>query len=256
MSSIAPAFQDARLSSLGVALSRAAAPALKRHERLEMLDEALGAALYPFSLAYPIAALDGRPGTYTLVDARTYEQAPLDALPPEVAAWGLVDPGAERVSVARCRVLQRRADRALAHLRTRGFGALQSFRYLDHQDLPAALEAADPAHRATIQYLVTENRRVMNFVRAVRGKDAQMMGAILLTSFHARREWEGTRQTEDATVAVIEEMALEGMLGASLTGHGRSVLVLGQPASLPLALDRIAQTVAEQAAHPVETMLL
>ena len=153
-------------------------------------------------------------------------------------------------------MLQRRALRALEHLRVRGFETLQSFRYLEHQDLPAALDAADTTHRATVQYLVTENRRVVNFVRAIRQRDAQMMGAILLTSFHARREWEGTRSEEEEAVGIIETMALEGMYGASLTGHGRSVLVLGQPASLPLALDRIAAAVAERAAHPVETMLL
>lgn len=256
VSSIAPAFQDARLSSLGVALTLAAAPDLERHARLEVLAESLEAALYPFSLAYPIAALDGKPDTYTLVDTRTYEQAALDALPSDLAAWGLVDPGAERVSVGRSRVLERRAQRALAHLQERGFEKLHSFRYLEHQDLPAALAAADASHRPTIHYLVTENRRVVNFVRAIRQRDAQMMGTILLTSFHARREWEGTRHEEERAVDIIETMLLEGMFGASLTGHGRSVLVLGQPASLPLALDRIAGAVSEQAAHPVETMIL
>ncbi len=256
VSSIPTCFQDARLSSLSVALAGVVAADAERHARLDTLAAALRAALYPFSLAYLIAALDGQPGTYTLVDARTYEFAALEAMPENMAAWGLVDPGTGRLSPARSLVLQRRAQRALLHLQRRGFESLASFRYLEHRDLAAALEAADARHRATIQYLVSENRRVVNIVRAIKQRDLQMMGAILLTSFHARSEWEGTHRAENATVAVVEEMALEGIYGATLTGHGRSMLVLGQPATLPTALDRMANTLAGLMPHPAQTMLL
>ncbi len=255
VSSIAPAFQDAMLSSLGVALSLAVAPDLGRHARLAALAAALEGALYPFSLAYPIAALEGQPGTYTLVDTRTYEQAPLEALPAPTAAWGLVDPGGGVTSPARGLALRRRAHRALENLQQHGMAQLTSFRYLEHQDLPGALARADARHRPTIQYLVTENRRVMNFVRAVRQQDAQMMGTILLSSFHARSEWEGTQAREDRAIAEAEAMLFDGIFGASLTGHGRSVLVFGQPASLPLALDRIAAAGTREM-QPPATMLL
>ncbi len=259
--SIPMCFQDARLSSLAVAVGRGLQklavekPQDARRAVLGTLVEALQAALYPFSLAYLITAYEGEPGTYSLVDTHTHEHRPLAALPETQAAWGLFDPGRGRISGPRSLALQRRATRALAHLRDKGIG-LGSFRYLEHRDLPAALDAADPAFRPTIQFLVTENRRVMNLVHAIVQGDTQKMGAVLRMSYLARREWEGSRAAEDAAHSVAEVMALDGVYGTALTGHGRSLLVLGRPAILPTALDKMADAVAVQTGQTASAMLL
>ena len=276
VSTVPDVCRDAYLAALGVAAwrsvralapgsvpeadaSEAAQRAAGVRDVRETVAEAVG---YPFSLAYAVAAYDGRPGTLALVDAATLEQLPFEEPPREQLGWGLVHLGngtgarpPYRPDVYREKKTQ--ADEALALLRERGFGRLASFRDLEHRDLHRALAALPSEVRPIVRYLVTENRRVQKLIAAVRRRDWQMLGALLLIAHASRRGDEQALPPEvDFVVGQVEAMTTEGMYGACPTGHGSCVLVAGQPFVVPACLDRVRTSYLERFAAAPDVVLL
>lgn len=191
VSTMPVALRDATLAALGVALSRLAAPeSMARHERLKQARAGITEAAYPFSPAYLVASHDGKPGIPTLIDTLDYDFLPLASAPKDALGWGLLIFDRPPLSAGRYRVLQRLADRALAHVQQSGFPHITSFRLLEHRELSAVLDVVPVAQRPTIQYLVTENRRVQNAVVALRRDDLQVLGSVLTGGFQGRLDWE------------------------------------------------------------------
>ncbi len=254
---------EAYLASLGVAAARAvqalfavpeSTPAL-----LETLCEIISACLgLPFSNAYLIAAEAGHPSHLTLVDTATGEQLPVEAPIGEQFAWGLVDVGGGRLAKASVQWEHKeKAEKALAVLQRRGFDQLTSFRDLEHRDLERALGVLPRRLKPVVRHLVTENRRVQRMVMATSKKDWQMFGALLLMS-HAslRDDWGRTNAEVDFVVEQVEAMSIDGMYGASVTGRGGCVLVVGQPFVVPRCLEHIETSFEARFGHPPEVMML
>lgn len=251
VSTIHASCMDAYLAALGVATTRALQALFALPDDTEPLlrqvCEILIACLdCPFSIAYLIAADAGRPDAYVLVDTHTFEHLALPAPAHDVLGWGLVDVGrAPLREAAFYRKRKEMAEEALGVLQKKGFPQVRSLRELEHRDLQAALGVLPRRLRPIVRHLVTENRRVQKLVAAVRRRDWQMFGALLLMS-HAslRNDWESTTEEVDFVVEQVEAMSVEGMYGACMTGRGGCVLMLGQPFIVPRCLDRI-QTAGE-----------
>lgn len=252
------ALRDATLAALGVALSRVAAPdAMPRQERLMQARAGITEAAYPFSPAYLVASQDGQPGVPTLIDTLDYDFLPLAFAPKDTLGWGLLIFDRPPLSASRYRVLQRLADRALSHVQLSGFPHITSFRLLEHRELSAVLDVVPEAQRPTIQYLVTENRRVQNAVVALRRNDLQVLGSVLTGGFQGRLEWDKSEPEEHEVLDALTQLSMDGVYGAALTGHSRTVLLAARPIGVPIALDRIRQRLAQLPdAAPAESVLL
>lgn len=261
VSTVLPCCGEAYLAALAVAAARA----LQRRfdtsgeGEVERLQGLFAACVdRPFSMAYGLAAHAGEPRAFTLVDTRTHEHLPVEAPARDVLGWGLVDtrvPPAHDAAYYRQR--RERADEALALLRRRGFEGLTSFRELEHRTLGRALDALPRPLRPLVRHLVTENQRVQKLVAAVRRRDWQMFGALLLMSHASQRsDGEGTPAEVDLVVEEVEAMSIEGMYGARRTGRGGCVLVAGQPFVVPAFLDRVKTAFEERFGRAPETMLL
>lgn len=263
VSTIPPSCLDAYLAALGLAIARAAQSLFAlSHDRSEIrsiiksvIETYTG---YPFSIAHLAAADEGIPDQFKLVDTRTLEHLSVDAPARDVLGWGLVDLGTGTVpDVSFHQKMRERAEDAADLLRRRGFPALISLRDLEHKDLKAALALLPRRHRPAVRHLVTENRRVQKLVAAVRRRDWQMFGALLLMSHSShQKDWGATNALIDAAVHETETMSIEGMYGAGVTGRGGCVLVTGQPFIIPRCLDRIQMTLHERFDVRPNVMLL
>lgn len=253
------ALRDATLAAIGVALCRlAASETISRQERLMQARASITEAAYPFSPAYLVASHDGQPGVPTLIDTLDYDFLPLPFNTKETLGWGLLIFDRPPLSAGRYRVLQRLADRALAHVQQSGFPHITSFRLLEHRELSAVLDVVPEAQRPTIQYLVTENRRVQNAVVALRRGDLQVLGSVLTGGFQGRLEWDKSEPEEHEVLDALTHLTMDGgVYGAALTGHSRTVLLAARPIGVPLALDRLRQRLAGLPdAAPAESVLL
>ena len=254
---------EAYLSALGVAAARAVqalfAVPVSTHALVDTVCQIIGDCVgLPFSRAYLIAAEAGLPSHLTLVDTATGEHLPIEAPPRDQFGWGLVDVGWERFAKASVHwEYKEKAEKALAILQKRGFENLASFRDLEHRDLNRALGLLPRRLKPTVRHLVTENRRVQRMIFATRKDDWQMFGALLLMS-HAslRDDWKRTSETVDFVVEQVEAMSLDGMYGASVTGRGGCVLVVGQPFLVPRCLRRIQEGFEARFGHSPVAMVL
>ena len=251
------------LAALSVAAGRAMQALFALPESPSTLIETVGQIMsdcvgLPFSTAYLVAAEAGRPQHFTLVDTATGEHLPLDAPGRDRLGWGLIDVGSGRLAKASVHwEYKERAEKALAILQKRGFDQLPSFRDLDFQDLQRALGLLPRRLRPVVRHLVTQNHRVQKMVFATRKQDWQLFGALLLMS-HAsvRDDWGRTSEAVDFVTEQVEAMTLDGMYGASVSGRGGCVLVVGQPYVVPLCLDRVRTAFEERFGHRPTTMLL
>lgn len=254
---------DAYIGALGMASARAlqAAFALSQSGRQteELVRTAIQAGLNtPFSIAYLMAADEGRPEQYSIIDAKMLERLPIEAPSADVLGWGLVDTGIGPIGDAAFhREKSEMAEKAVSKLRERGFSGLASLRDLEHKDLAAALDALPRRYRPVVRHLVTENRRVQKLVGAVQRRDWQMFGALLLMS-HAslQKDWGGTTEAVDLVVHETEAMSIDGMYGACLTSRGGAVLVVGQPFMVPRCLDRVQAVLKGEYGLDANVMLL
>ena len=244
---------DAYVGSLGMAAARACQSVFARSddssELEQMVRDVIESCLsLPFSIAHVMTSDAGRPDSYSLVDARTRERLPVDAPSRDALGWGLID---VRMGLLRDASFHRdRAEQAAdatAILQKKGFASLISLRELEHRDLSRALSLLPRRLRPAVRHLVTENRRVQKLVAAVRRRDWQMFGALLLMS-HAsmQKDWDSTNAMVDLAVREAETMSLEGIYGACMTGRGGCVLVVGQPFIVPRCLDRVQEALREQ----------
>ncbi len=246
VSTVRPEYIDAYLSALGVATARAVqalfavplgTPALMQAVR-EIVEHCAG---FPFSLAYPIAADSGRPGTFTLVDTQTFDHLPLEAPSAEQAGWGMVVAARGMLrDAALYRERRSVVEEAVQQLQQKAFPGLQSLRTLEHRHLAQALAALPVSYRPVIRHLVTENQRVQKLVAATRRKDWQMFGALLLMSqASVSHDWGSNNERVTFVVEQVENLTLDGMYGAFATGRGGCVLTFGKTFMVPQALDRI-----------------
>lgn len=254
---------DAYVGSMGMATARACQAMFALPHGAGQIDaivrEVVETCLEtPFGIAYLMTADEGRPDHFSLVDAGTLERLPVDAPSPEILGWGLVDTGMGPIGEPSFhRKKKEMADEAVAILRKKGFPSLTSLRDLEHRDLKAALDALASRYRPVVRHLVTENRRVQKLVGAVRRRDWQLFGALLMMS-HAslQKDWDGTNEVVDLVVRETEALSLEGMYGACLTGRGGAVVVVGQPFAVPRCLDRVQASLKESFDIDADVMLL
>lgn len=235
---------EAGLASLAVAAMRAQAGDVVAQETGTQVPlpvaglSAAAEACAPKTLGLGalLAAWSVGPESFALADSGAREV--LAVAPPAAGTlgWGLVD---TRTPLTPRPDLARRAAQALDVLHEHGM-PLDSFAALEHRDLQRALDRLPHDLRSVVRYLVKENQRVPKLVAAVRRGDWQMFGALLLMS-HAteRADGEGTTPESDCVVEIVEEMSIEGMYGARVSGRGGGVLIAGQPFVVPACLDRI-----------------
>lgn len=263
VSTIPSACLDGYLAALGIATARVAQSLFALSQSgldtqqlvRDVIESCTG---YPFSIAYLVAADKNSPEEYALVDTHTLEHISLDAPPRDILGWGLVDVGMGVLQhVSYHTKMRERAQNAADLLRRKGFPELDSLRDLEHKDLKLALDNLPRRYRPIVRHLVTENRRVQKLVAAVRRRDWQMFGALLLMSHSShQKDWGSTNELIDAVVHETEAMSIEGMYGAGVTGRGGCVLVAGQPFIVPRCLDRIQLTLRERFDMAPDIMLL
>lgn len=263
MNAVPPGCTDAYLSALCMATVRA----LQAHFALPLdtpdvyhgVHEMLvRETAVPFSIAYAMAADQGRPQAFSLVDTETLEHLPVEAPDRDVLGWGLIDTRINGVrGMAFHRKRRKQADKATEILQKKAFPALTSLRELEHRHLQQALDALPRRYRPVVRHLVTENQRVQKLVAAARRGDWQMFGALLLMS-HAslRDDWNCTNEQVDFVVGQAEAMSLDGLYGAFASGRSGCVLLLGKPFAVPPCLDAIQAAYTERFESPLETMLL
>lgn len=254
---------DAYLSALGVAFGHACGlleggGTPNRHVPEHVARVISGCARRPFGPAYPLTVSGGPSDSFALVDAGTGERLALEGMSQEALGWGLVQTGCAALRpVTFYHALRERTAEALAVLQRNGFKELRSFRHLEHRDLQRALGVLPDGLAPIVRYLVSENRRVQKLVAAVRRRDWQLLGALLLMSHAAKRNDLGLSCPEaDFAVEQVEGMSMEGLYGATLTGWGGTVVVAGQPFMVPKALDRIQDGLRARFDLDAEVMLL
>ncbi len=263
VSTVPSACLDGYLAALGIATARVAQSLFALPQSSLEIQQLVGDVIescagYPFSIAYLVAADESSPEEYALVDTHTLEHLALEAPPREMLGWGLVDVGMGVLQhVSYHTKMRERAENAAAMLRRKGFPDLGSLRDLEHKDLRVALDVLPRRYKPIVRHLVTENRRVQKLVAAVRRRDWQMFGALLLMSHSShQKDWGSTNELVDAVVHETEVMSIEGMYGAGVTGRGGCVLVAGQPFIVPRCLDRIQLTLKERFDIRPDIMLL
>ncbi len=263
LSTVPSSCLDAYLVALGIAAARVARTMHQgtlsgidsRRLVRDVIETCTG---YPFSIAYLVAADTGHPGEYTLVDTHTLEHLDLEAPSREELGWGFVDVGMGALQDVSFHARRRElAAEAAEVLRRKGFPRLTSLRDLEHKDLKTALTVLPRKLKPVARHLVTENRRVQKLVAAVRRRDWQMFGALLLMSHSShQKDWGSTNEIVDAVVNETEMMSIDGMYGANVTGRGGCVLTVGQPFIVPRCLDRIQIALEERLQTRPDVMLL
>lgn len=228
-------------------------------EHLPALRQALATATgLPFSIAFLIAAAaGGDAGPFTLVDTATHEHLPVKTAARDTLTWMLIDPQHTPCDATFHRHRRDQADEAIALLRERAFSGLASFRELEHQNIPQAIDALPSRLTPVVRHLVTDNRRVQRMVAAMRRSDWQMVGALLLMSHASRRtEWECTTPEADFIVDHIEARTVDGLYGACMAGRSGYVLLVGQPHAATLAVEPLRDAFEERFERPLPIMQL
>ncbi len=155
-----------------------------------------------------VAAALGRPGEALFLDTRNlaYRRLPLLA----GTRVAVIDAGLPR-RLAESGYNQRRAECAEA-ARLLGVASLREV------EDPEAVETLPEPYRRRARHVVTENRRVLRAVAALKAGDARAFGALMVASHRSlARDFEVSTPELDRLV----ELALSlGALGAKLTGAG------------------------------------
>ena len=215
------------------------------------------------SAGAPSAFSEGQP-PWVLADTATREYLPVEVPPAEELERGLiaVQDGYEVGEIlvrppAFHRERRQQAEEALRVLREAGFEGLTAFRDLEHRDLDRALRLLPTRLQSVARHLITQNRRVPKLIRAVRKRDWQFFGALLLMSHLSHEDdWQTTGAPLDAIVSAAEDTDVEGLYGACMTGRGPCALVVGRPSALPSFFQRATRLLAEEFDLAAETMLL
>ncbi len=195
----------------------------------------------PFGIAPSLAAEAQEEAPVLILDTQTREYLPVpsEEAPP---AWALFDTRIFREPPADFywRKMEEQTE-ALHILQKRGF-RIESFRQLMHEELQQALYYLPSRLAPTVQYLVTENRRVQRMTVALRKSDFQLAGGLMLISQASlKRDWKSTIPEIDALIEHLQ--TYEGLYGARMIGpgFGGQIVLLGQA----FALARIVEQAAE-----------
>ena len=211
----------------------------------------------PFGATYLIAAIHGD-ARYLLVDGRTHEFLPVEAPARDEIGWGMIHlDDSEAPAVDTDSGNKEKADEAVICLREKAFPNLTSLRELEHRDLQRALSVLPLHLKPLVRHLVTENRRVQKVVMALRKRDWQFLGALLVMS-HAslRTDWKSTGERQDLIVEQAEQMSIDGVFGAAMTSRGGTVLVCGQPFVVPQFFDRVSDVYHDRFGAVPKSILL
>lgn len=194
----------------------------------------------PTGLLDQIASMCGRQGHALLVD---FADTSVEPVPFDTAADGV------ELVVVDSRTTHGHAggeyaDRRRACERAARDLGVTSLREVPDDDLDAALEAVtDPVDRRRARHVVTENRRVLDAVDALRSRDLPTFG-LLMDASHAsmRDDFAITTPVIDRITEVAHR---HGALGARMTGggFGGSVIALMPPD----AIDRLTGALHDEA---------
>ena len=252
MSNMPPRCLEANLASLAAATMSAleklpgfCLPADPLAISLEAIEEAIGAE---FSKAFLLAARHDTPDTFVVIDTETRETIPLEGPPREQLCWGIFDAGqGSPRDVSFYSQCGRMAEEALELLQGGRFQHISSFRDIEHQQLDRILNTLPRRLRPIVRHLVKEDKRVHGLIGAIRRKDWQMLGGLLLMS-HAsvQSDWKGSDEQVDFVVEEISKSGSEGMYGACVTGRSRCVLVAGQPLVFARTMASVAEGFTKQ----------
>lgn len=177
----------------------------------------------PTGILDQIASICGREGSALLLDCHEVQVTPVALPPGDEVEWVVVVPRHDRDlgnSGYADRVAElRRAEHQIGPLRLATVGDL------DRID--------DPAVRARARHVVTENQRVHDFVAAISAGDVVGAGELMDAS-HASLSHDFESSTPEIDAASAELRAIDGVLGARITGGGwgGSVIALTRPGTL------------------------
>jgi galactokinase len=173
------------------------------------LDGEVLATGVPGGLMDQLTALFGVAGHALLLDCRSLDVTPV-ALPASHAVL-VVHCGRARTLAGTAYAERRRACEEAA--RELGLASLRDAQLAQVRDRPLA------------RHVVTENARVLEFVEALRAKDVNALGPLLLASHASLRDDYGVSTPElDLLVDLLVE---HGAIGARLTGAGFGGCVVG-----------------------------
>jgi len=189
------------------------------------LDAEIRATGVPGGLMDQLASVHGVANHVLLIDCRTLAIEPIP-LPPELAVL-VVHSGVPR-TLAGSAYAERRAatERAAARL---GIASLRDANLRDVEDDPLA------------RHVVTENARVLAFAAALRARDIEALGPLLLAS-HASLRDDFAVSTPELDL-LVDAFVAAGALGARLTGAGFGGCVVGlaMGRDAPRVLDRTVE---------------
>ena len=197
-----------------------------------------------FSKAFVMVSMDMHPGKLCILDTLTAEIIPFDVPAREQLAWVLIEVDEDTPQDFNFyQQLGEQGREALELLRQDNSFDLDSFRDVQHEDLPRVLNALPPKYRFIVRHLINENKRVQVMIGAIRNEDWQKLGGLLFISHSSvSNEWKGSSQLIDQVVAEAENMSSDGVHGACMTGRGGAIVVVG----LPLALSNLVAEVERQ----------
>ncbi|MBS4728703.1 galactokinase [Mycobacterium sp. SM1] len=197
----------------------------------------------PTGLLDQLASLFGQPSTAVLIDFRDVTLRPVAFDPDASGAALLLIDSRQRHSHAGGEYAARRfaCEHAAAELR------VSSLR--DVEDVASLHAIADPVAARRARHVVTENRRVLDFVAALSDSDFAEAGRILTASHASMRD---DFEITTAPLDLIADTAVRaGALGARLTGggFGGCVIALVPHARVP-AVDEAVRRVTRAAGYP------
>ncbi len=188
--------------AFALALSDAGGAALYGNELALVAQRAEHLAGVPCGVMDQMASVHGRRGHALLLDCRTLRVEPIP-LPPELA-----------VVVVHSGLARRLADSEYARRRAACAEAAARLHVDTLRDARLDQVRDDPFAR----HVVTENERVVEFARALRGDDHTALGALMNAS-HASLRDDFAVSTPELD-ALVDALLDAGALGARLTGAG------------------------------------
>ncbi len=262
VSSVPPGCMEAFCASLAVATLKAVVGFTQQktpEDAVDCLRDVVSAAISAeFSKAFLMVSLDAGPGKLAIIDTTTEELIPFDAPPREALSWGLIE---AETSAPRnfdfyneCGV---KGEEALGILQAGAFSEYESFRDVQHVDLPRVLATLPIEYRAVVRHLVNENKRVQAMIGAIRGDDWQKLGGLLFISHSSvSNELRGTSDVIDFVVSEAENMSSDGIYGACMTGRGGYVLVVGLPLAMRHFMHMLKRELKDQFGREPKTLIL
>lgn len=200
--------------SSSAALEVAVALALVGDDRVDRRQLALAcqraehrASGVPCGIMDQFASLMGIDGHALLIDCTSFEVTPV-ALPDDIAIV-VVDSG-QRRALSEVGYADRRAEVMRAN---------DLVGPLPRATLDDIERLEDPVLRKRARHVVTENRRVRDFVSAMASGDVRAAGEIMTESHHSLRD--NQEVTTDALDSLVDRLTeVPGVHGARLTGGG------------------------------------